>query len=440
LFDCALTGQGDARTGGQTCSPAAVDNELNKYFGLGVRHIFPAHLADTAFSGMALYPGPESWNYNNHFLNGKWLDARTDACSHPGIKLNFNVGRDTVISNMLLFLTGPGLQGDPPIYPYPDDASAGHCNEMGLTDLGKFLITDMMSHHMIIDIDHMSMQARDATLNLTGAADPRGYPVIAGHTGFLGIAASNDKKNEAAKTDDELAYMARSGGLAAAGLNAGLSTDVSQAHPSWRQPVNNDCSSSTKTWAQEYLYAVDKLGGPTTAAVAVATDQPLNPFVGPRFGGDGCNGGPSSERDHQLSTSRVTYPITVLNPGMRITLPPAQMGSKKWDFNEDGMAHIGLYPDLIQDLLSIGLTEQDLQPLFRSAEQYIKMWENAERIGTAPTPTPPGGDTVAPSNIGSLGNQIWPPDPIFSWPPSNPDQNLNIPAIIDIINGILLDD
>ena len=53
-------------------------------------------------------------------------------------------------------------------------------------------------------------------------------------------------------------------------------------------------------------------------------------------------------------------------------------GYRDWDFNLDGIAHEGLLPDFIQDLKNIGVNGTYLQPLFKSAEEYIRMWEKAE--------------------------------------------------------------
>ena len=43
-----------------------------------------------------------------------------------------------------------------------------------------------------------------------------------------------------------------------------------------------------------------------------------------------------------------------------------------------------MYPDFIADLRSIGLSDNDLKPLFRSAEQYIEMWEKIDAGSTNP--------------------------------------------------------
>lgn len=57
-----------------------------------------------------------------------------------------------------------------------------------------------------------------------------------------------------------------------------------------------------------------------------------------------------------------------------------------WDFNTDGMAHYGLMPDFLQDLRNIGLTPMQLTYLFRSAEDYIQMWEKTEKASKRTSP------------------------------------------------------
>jgi hypothetical protein len=54
-----------------------------------------------------------------------------------------------------------------------------------------------------------------------------------------------------------------------------------------------------------------------------------------------------------------------------------QFGNKTWDYNTEGLAHVGLYPDFVADLQAIGLGN-DLGPLFNSAEAYVKMWEKID--------------------------------------------------------------
>jgi hypothetical protein len=51
-----------------------------------------------------------------------------------------------------------------------------------------------------------------------------------------------------------------------------------------------------------------------------------------------------------------------------------------FNYNEDGMAHMGLVPDFIADMRVVGLSVDDLRPLFRSAEAYVALWERIERV------------------------------------------------------------
>ena len=45
------------------------------------------------------------------------------------------------------------------------------------------------------------------------------------------------------------------------------------------------------------------------------------------------------------------------------------------------MVHVGLLPELLEDARSDAREDADLEPLFRSAEGYIRMWEAAEARG-----------------------------------------------------------
>ncbi len=131
---------------------------------------YPVHFADNAFGGYALGGGTE-----------KFLFGLNSAAATQGG-----------------FLSG--------ITPQDEDCSsrfAQKCNQRHLTPLGAHLITSMMNKGMIIDIDHMGMHTTDEVLALTTA---RHYPVISGHTGFVGTAMPGHS-SERDKSDAWLATM-----------------------------------------------------------------------------------------------------------------------------------------------------------------------------------------------------------------------------------------
>lgn len=72
----------------------------------------------------------------------------------------------------------------------------------------------------------------------------------------------------------------------------------------------------------------------------------------------------------------------------RIEVAPGEFRPRDFDINLDGLAHYGMLPDFIQDLKNSGMGEADLQPLFRSAEEYIRVWERAEDRAHANQPAP----------------------------------------------------
>jgi hypothetical protein len=54
-----------------------------------------------------------------------------------------------------------------------------------------------------------------------------------------------------------------------------------------------------------------------------------------------------------------------------------------WDINLDGMVHIGLMPDFIQDVRNVGVSWERLTPMFNAAEDYVRMWERQCELANA---------------------------------------------------------
>jgi hypothetical protein len=132
-----------------------------------------------------------------------------------------------------------------------------------------------------------------------------------------------------------------------------------------------------------YEYGVNVMQGP----VAFGTDfNGISQHNAPRFGAEGCAG----------QTNGVAYPFTLSGLG---TFGRQETGGRQFDFNTDGLAHIGLLPDMVQDLKNIGLSDQKLEPLFQSAEAYIRMWEAA---GATNVPPRSLNDQTAPTTTATL--------------------------------------
>jgi microsomal dipeptidase-like Zn-dependent dipeptidase len=327
---------------------------LDKYYALGVRHLFPVHFGDNGFAGTA-------------FQNSLEWGARAENPDDPFRGISPLNPAATVLTH---FYTVQTEEDHVDGYQY----RTGRRNVQGLTDLGKTLIREMIARGMIIDVDHMSARSRAGTLDI---CEESGYPVVSGHTGFVEI-SNGDKAHEGQLLPAEVERIRKLGGMVAVILHQG---DLRQVK-AWQGPgqpsIPHTCGNSSNTFAQAYLYAASKMqGGP----VGFGTD--FNGFAGlpgPRFGGEACRGGVHAGA--LPFPVQVSYPFAVAATGQ--PMAKGVVGNKAFDVNFDGVAHVGMLPDLIADLQVMGLAMADLCPLLNSAEGYVRVWERAARLESSP--------------------------------------------------------
>ena len=363
----------------RACSKTDVNNALQALYDSGVRHLFPIHLSDNPFGGMAFYA--DMFAASSQILNGT-----------PVVATECPI--DQIDGAYTFHLTN-----------FPQ---ATTCNIQGLTDLGKYLVQNLANRHMIIDVDHMSRNSVQDTFTLL---TPFQYPVISGHNTLMYLHQGGGR-TEAARTTEQVMTIKSLGGVISIGTgDVGTVKDVGLAAQSH---IPHNCSNSSQTWFQSYVRAVALTGESGGAAIALSTDQGLTDMIGPRFKGsigEACAGGDSSEADAQNPATRVRYPFLTLTPGTPLPLKQSSVSGRTFDFNTEGMAHFGLFPDFVQDLRSQGVTDQELAPLFRSAEAYLQMWNRAEQT-MVPIPaehaaTPVQGSIVLQIQSGSSGNSSW---------------------------------
>jgi microsomal dipeptidase-like Zn-dependent dipeptidase len=443
LFDCrgSTTGWSDNSHDCTQLNAATqqwITTEVQKYQNAGVRHVFIVHLSDSAFGGMALYDAGNGipWSVNNWFENGPQTDFSTQTCpsTSPGYTFNYN----TVIQNAnggSLYnvltagfkLAGVSLPNLHQGYPVPT------CDARGLTAVGKFLVTILIKNGIMIDMDHMSQATWNdlepmlyQSAQQAGQIRPQYWPIIAGHTGPN---ATGTSKSERDLNDEQLTFLRRSGGLPAAGIEVGAAAGAVNYQSSQGTWIVPNCDNSSSAYAGGYLYLVDAMGGPGNAAVALASDQSFNSFLSPRFswGGkgelrtgwhtpeynNGCNGnsGQASTQDFPVTFTQFSHPFNATpsyyfsakaGPGANGPVVYLWTGERDyslnahrlWDFNTDGWAHVGLYPEMIQDLQNIGVTQQEIAPLYASAERYIDAWTSYSAGG--------GDDTGLNAAAGTL--------------------------------------
>lgn len=401
LFGCERPGD---------CEPARISSELNRYFDMGVRHLFPIHLYNNEFGGSAIYN--ELWPYVSPLATGMLMPVM-DCEIVKQLFLEGPLMWETAVyefkvsgmEEIVSFLEAIGLN-----IPIFDETTTGHCNYYGLTDDGEYAVNAMMDKKMIIDADHMSLPVLDEVL---GIAIERDYPLISGHSFLHERPLTEEGKasppSEGHRTSWQIEIIRDLGGIVA--------------------PLNPRMSgSTTRDYVHMYRYIVDKMkkgDDDRYPGIAFATDWgAMFLQTAPRcLNAEDCNVVSSPDCKPYDSNNCVDstdpdckifnkneYPIAGCEGkdfprldygwdwngdgvedgfeavGVEGRFWKQRTGSRVFDFNKDGLAHVGLLPDFIKDLTNVGLTEDDLEPLFHSAEAYIRMWEKIH--GGPPKITP----------------------------------------------------
>jgi microsomal dipeptidase-like Zn-dependent dipeptidase len=345
LFDCFLTPTADH----PRCSEDDVVARLGAYYDRGVRAIFPVHKFDNGFSAGDGHKVGGMIEMGNVLLTGNFSNF-TDQCDTsvptvfdrgPMVFPGLNAPRDDYFApppnDFTDWFLNP-VQVLSPLLPRllepPIAGVADHCQRAGLTPLGEFLIQQLMLRGMIIELDHLPRQSYKRAFELIQAND---YPAAGTHG------------------NDNFGKLYALGGISTGGFSTCRAPD---------SPATVDDGYQAK------VQRIRENGG--FPALGFGFD--LNGFAGapgPRFGPKAHCGAPQSDP--------LTYPFT--SYAGDVTFDQPKVGNRTLDFNTEGMVHIGLLPDLIEDVRRDGVSDADLEPLFKSAEGYIRMWEKAERRG-----------------------------------------------------------
>jgi microsomal dipeptidase-like Zn-dependent dipeptidase len=285
---------------------------LDRVYALGVRTLQPVHQLDNRFAGAALH---QPIFHVAQFLENCHIDLDCGATG-AGFTLGFDVDK--------------------------------RCrNTKGLTGEGTALIKQMMDKGMLIDIAHMSERSVDDTFALAKANDY--YPLYVSHGHPREIMNPVQQGYEKTTPSAVMAYLRQTGGI------FGMRTFHDETRSYAGSGVDNSCHGSARSFAQALAFAQQGL------KVPLALGSDFNGFiqqVRPRFGDLGaCSAGFRAEGDAQAAAERLGG--------------PGRLGS---DYDEHGLAHIGLVPDLLRDLTQLGAHPAGL---LESAEIFVQMWERA---------------------------------------------------------------
>jgi hypothetical protein len=308
--------------GDYECDKDSIDRQLDEVYKMGVRQMEIVNKFDNALTGVAGDSGNAGTvvNQGNKLETGHYwrmktcqnlpddVHDRNQPTQTPG-QVSEDPLMTGVVSNYL-------PTGETPVYP-----PGPHCNEAGLTPLGKHLIERMIEKGMLFDPDHMSVKARLQALEL-----------LEQHK-YSGVLSSHSWS-----TPDAYPRIYKLGGVVT--------------------PITGRSEGFVQEWRLLKPQAAPKF------------------YWGFGFGSD-QNGLHSEPPARNPKTNAVTYPFKTFDGGT--TVEKNKAGERTWDVNADGWAHYGLMADWIEDLRRVG-GQEIVDDMARGSEAFLQMWERATGV------------------------------------------------------------
>jgi hypothetical protein len=311
------------------CNRAQVDAGLKEVYDLGVRTFFPIHEFNNAFGGTKMIAGDLGAliNAGNREETGSFFTLRPcSAQTQDAEQLSF-----PATGAIAALLNGPAssmLHGNPlPIY-----GQGPQCNTQGLTDLGAYLIRQMIKQHFIIQLDHMDSKTADAALSIAQSEHYSG--VVSAH-----------------------------------------------------------CCSSPQLFSRIYAtggFISEPVGPPQAFVTTYRSDkaQRSSKFAfGFGYGSD-MNG--LAEQPGPTNGDPIHYPFRSYDG--KVTFTREVWGDRTFDINTDGLANYGMYADWLQALAQAG-GRPIITDMMNGAEAYLEMWERADGVPDTACRAPRGALT-----------------------------------------------
>ena len=287
-----------------------IQNKIQEYYDIGIRQVTPLHYISGLFGGTAVFRY-QFGMIQSAFTGKPYLlnEGRFEG-------VNYNLTKDiqafqAIMGTAWEYLSGDvkafytcdpgGLTNPDPLNPRCESRYST-INGQGISlPRGNILYDELMKKGIVIDVDHSSHLTSS---ELFGIAQARKYPLLSSHSdpaetclgpnpySFSGSWIQDNHESNyrnygttiignlsTEMTPQKTYYQAvvKSGGM------AGLFTFPFRKtnNPIIDKSVENNCDGSTKSWAQNYLYAIQTMPG---KGIGLATDKGFTEGVGPRFG------------------------------------------------------------------------------------------------------------------------------------------------------------
>jgi hypothetical protein len=306
IFGCGET------NGVPQCNEQQVDAGLKEVHALGVRTFFPIHEFNNAFGGTKMIAGDLGLliNAGNREETGSFFTLQSCPADQQDAEQVTPPGAG-VLSTLFNGPVSSMAGGNPlPVY-----GSGPQCNTQGLTDLGSYVIKQMIKDHFVIQLDHTDSKTATGALAIAQAAHYSG--VVSAHC------CSSPQLFKGIYSD---------GGF--------ISEPVSPA-TAFVNIEKQDKAQSDPKYHFGFGYGSDMNGlaeqpGPTAPEIS----YPFKSYIG------------------------------------NVTFGQEVWGKRSFNLNTDGLANYGMYADWLRAVQEAG-GPSVMSDMFQGAESYLQMWERA---------------------------------------------------------------
>lgn len=371
---------------------ADIRAQIDKYYDLGVRTVFPLHGINNGYGGAWLYVNLV-WNIGNKIMRGEFYEVEES----PNPRVTYHESgieyspENKAWIDLLRFL---GID-----LPYVPKTDKGMANKQGLTKLGAWLIKELINKGIVIEIDHMSNRTVNKALDIIWEAK---YPgVVATHGRITDLYPPDGKTYEQLDIPHMIKIL-QLGGLFSAHYYWAFTGDqycyldylqfMIDLSARAKKEGKSLVATLDNEHARQYYFQYD---GPyqVPSSWYNTNDDPSDDLVLGLTLTTDVNGACSlPQPDLSATHVPVEYGFGPLYPGLynESVVDPAKVrfqrqvtGKRTFDVNYDGMAHYGLLPDYIKDR-QVQDPSLTLNGFFHGAEAYLRMLERVERYHADP--------------------------------------------------------
>ena len=339
LFDCI-----DNSPTNPDCTRDYIRQKLDYYYDQGVRVIFPIHHMDTELGGAKIFTSTLELGqllYNGNLIEWDPCEPLADYGSHTPFLQSQMLGIPDFFTEIIVqLLTGFDVE-------LQDlDPNQTYCNGRGLTEAGVILVEEMIERGMMFDLDHCSKAMLEDIVEIL---DDYVYPFILSHNNYY---------------EDLGEFVYSRGGMMSSSLHSS------------KQGSTLPCTFGTSgDFFGQAIEAMDLSETYTGLRAAPFTSDFFGTLAGcgPRFSDlYPCE---NIENPALWESSKVNYPFTSFDGQFEFDIQ--RTGNKAFDFNEEGLAHIGMLPDMIRDIMNQGYEMEDVAAFHNSTEALIRLWERS---------------------------------------------------------------